>query len=297
MNQDKLLQLKNHSVFVGSDPDLVQASGGNTSWKNGSSVWVKGSGKRLKDANDEEIFSTVNVRTLNEDEIADCQDFSMFSSNSISPSIETNFHILIRNECVTHLHSLGAISIGISDEIVRAKIADLGISFVPYARPGAALAQAIRKVDGFQEKILVLQNHGVIFSDVSCRAIEKKNEIFENAISDLFDNLQEQPHLPGWKEILISGVLTPDEAVFLGKTPFVKSDSQVSGSIAISKSGELLFPPNFSSDRIELAHFYVRVAKKIEKKTQVNYLSSYEVDSLVSWEKEIKRIEMADRCN
>jgi hypothetical protein len=155
------------------------------------------------------------------------------------------------------------------------------------------LAQAIRKTSKYQENILVLQNHGVIFSDSSCLRIEKQLERFENSIRDLFASLNEIPQLPDWIEILVSGVLTPDEAVFLGKTPFVKSEIKDSNSIAINKSGDLLFPQNLTTDRIELAHFYVRVAKMISKKTLINYLPNSEVESLLGWDKELKRIEMA----
>lgn len=293
MERERLTELKNHSVLIGSNPDLVQASGGNTSWKIGSSIWVKGSGKRLKDAWVEDIFSNLNFKTLTEDKITTCQDFSELTANSISPSIEANFHILIKSEFVTHLHSLGAISVSVADEIVRSKILDSGISFVNYSRPGVDLAQAIKATSKFQENVLVLQNHGVIFSDSSCTRIEKKIEIFENRIRNLFENLNEEPQLPNWIEILVSGVLTPDEAVFLGKTPFIKSDVQVRDSISISNSGELIFPKNLSNDRIEMAHFYVRIAKMISKKTEVNYLPTIEVESLLGWDKEIKRIEMA----
>ena len=293
MERANLRQLRNHSAFVGSNPDLVQASGGNTSWKSDSSVWVKGSGKRLKDALSEDIFSIINFDMLTEDEIATCQDFSTLASNSISPSIEANFHILIKSDFVTHLHSLGAISLSVSDETVCSKVLALGLSFVPYCRPGVDLAQAIRKTPNFQENILVLQNHGVIFSGSSCSQIENKIEIFENAIKVLFENLKEEPKFPDWIEVLVSGVLTPDEAVFLGKTPFIKSDVPLIDSIAINYSEDLLFPKNLSNDRIEMAYFYVRVAKMISKKTRVSYLSSSEVESLLSWDKEIKRIDMA----
>jgi rhamnose utilization protein RhaD (predicted bifunctional aldolase and dehydrogenase) len=293
MDEVNLRQLRDHSAFVGSNPDLVQASGGNTSWKSDSSVWVKGSGKRLKDALSEEIFSIINFDSLSEDEIASCQDFSTLASNSISPSIEANFHILIKSKFVTHLHSLGAISLSVSDETAFSKVLNLGLSFVPYCRPGVDLAQAIRKTANFQENILVLQNHGIIFSGSSCSQIENKIEIFENAIKALFENSKEEPQFPDWIEILVSGVLTPDEAVFLGKTPFIKSDIPLIDSIAINYSEDLLFPKNLSNDRIEMAYFYVRVAKMISKKTRVSYLPSSEVESLLGWDKEIKRIDMA----
>jgi len=293
MEQERLAELKDHSVFVGSNPDLVQASGGNTSWKNGSTVWVKGSGKRLKDARAEDIFSVIDFGALTEGVIASTQDFSALVSNSSSPSIEANFHILIKNDYVTHLHSLGAISIGVSSENVRSRISDLGISFVPYARPGVDLAKAILQSDMFQENTLVLQNHGVIFSDSSCSQIENKVRIFESAMKNLFEKLEQETHYPNWVEILVSGVLTPDEAVFLGRKPFVESDISMTDSVSINSNGQLLFPEKFSQDRIEMASFYLRVAKLIEKKTHVTYLPIEEVDSLLGWDKEKTRIAMA----
>jgi rhamnose utilization protein RhaD (predicted bifunctional aldolase and dehydrogenase) len=293
MGRNQLKELKDHSVLVGSNPDLVQASGGNTSWKSGTSIRVKGSGKRLKDASIEDIFSVIKFDSLTEDEIATCQDFSTLTSNSMPPSIEANFHILIKNNFVTHLHSLGAISLSVSDESIRNQVLNSDLSFIPYCRPGVDLAQAIRQTINYQKNILVLQNHGIILSDSSCLQIEKRLEFFEKSIRSLFESLTEVPQFPDWIEILVSGVLTPDEAVFLGKTPFAKSDAPLIDSISINHSGELLFPQNLSDDRIEMALFYVRVAKMISKKTRVNYLPTSEVESLLGWDKEIKRIELA----
>jgi ribulose-5-phosphate 4-epimerase/fuculose-1-phosphate aldolase len=293
MEKEYLKELKDHSELVGSNPDLVQASGGNTSWKSGSSIFVKASGKRLKDAWVEDIFSHINFETLSEDQIVTCHDFSVQTLNSMPPSIESNFHILIKNSFVTHLHSLGAISLSVSDNAVRSKVLELGLSFIPYFRPGVDLAKALRKTFNYQENIILLQNHGVIFSDSSCSNIEKKIVNFESTVKKLFESLTEAPQFPGWIEVLVSGVLTPDEAVFLGKTPFVESEVVVGNSIAINKFGELLFPQNLTEDRIEMAHFYVRVAKLISKKTFVSYLPNEEVDSLLGWDKEIKRMGMA----
>jgi hypothetical protein len=53
------------------------------------------------------------------------------------------------------------------------------------------------------------------------------------------------------------------------------------------------FPEGISQDRKDLALFYVRVAKLIEKKAEINYLTDTEVASLLSWDKEKVRIAMA----
>lgn len=292
-----MTELKDHSVFVGTNPDLVQASGGNTSWKMESTIWVKGSGKYLKEACSAEIFSLIDFKSLSEGDIELYEDFSKLTLNEIAPSIEVNFHILLKNDFVTHLHSLGSISIGVSSESTRLKFPSSGISFVPYSRPGIELAKAISSTYNFQTNTLILQNHGVVFSGVSPQSIEANISNFESSVNEFFDSLENEPDFPNWVAILVSGVLTPDEAVFLGRKPFVESEVKVDDSIAINSMGNLIFPSNLSEDRMELAFFYVRVAKLIERKTQVSYLPSCEVDALLDWDKEKIRIAMANKCS
>lgn len=293
MDTGRLAELKAHSIKVGSNPDLVQGSGGNTSWKFDQTVWVKGSGKRLKDAASEDIFSLINFSALSTEDVLAIRDFSNLTSNAISPSIEANLHIFLQSNFVTHLHSLGSIAIGVSERNYEFKTLYENVIFVPYARPGVELVNAISTIEGYKNKILILQNHGLIISGQESGEIESKIEIFENQVSEYFTKTLHDEELPNWIEILTSGVLTPDEAVFLGKTPFVKSEEVLSNSVGINSKGELLFPESFSADRVELATFFMRVAKLIEKKTPINYLSKSEVHDLLEWDKEKIRIAMA----
>jgi rhamnose utilization protein RhaD (predicted bifunctional aldolase and dehydrogenase) len=294
MTTHRLAELKDHSLKIGSNRDLVQASGGNTSWKEKGFAWVKGSGKRLKDAHSDDIFALVQYKDLAEADVLGREDFSKLVSGEISPSIETNFHILIASSFVTHLHSLSSVAIGVSLGQIDLGDYEKEILFVPYARPGLNLVKEIQRTNGYLEKILILQNHGAIFSGESCNEIEKKIEFFENTIQKHFVKLPVSDTYPDWIEILTSGVLTPDEAVFLGEKPFVKSENSNVDSVMIDSNGNLLFPKGFSSDRIELAQFYVRVAKLIGNKTQVRYLQEIEVRELLSWDKEQIRIAMAE---
>jgi len=290
---DRIAELKAHSVRVGSNPDLVQASGGNTSWKSDKTVWVKGSGKRLKDANSEEIFSSINYAALTQDDVLTCEDFSHLISNKIPPSIEANFHIFLGCNFVTHLHSLGSIAIGVATINYEFKTLYQNVRFVPYARPGIELVNAISRTERYANNILILQNHGVIISDQESIEIEKKIETLETDIREFFEVQPQSDSYPNWIEILTSGVLTPDEAVFLGKKPFLKSEEIILDSVGINSNGELLFPDGFTFDRMELAKFYVRVAKLIQRKTQVDYLTEKEVNELLSWDKEQIRIALA----
>lgn len=293
MTSKHLTELRAHSVKVGANIDLVQASGGNTSMKIGGRIWVKGSGKRLKDAFSEEIFASIDFETLSESEILSYEDFSSLSNNSILPSIEANFHIFIKSSFVTHLHSLSSIAIGVTSEKLCDPYFESEVRFVPYARPGTKLVGKVKEVENFSEKILVLQNHGVIFSGQSCDEIERKIEKFELMVDNYFKQLPLSDSFPDWIEILTSGVLTPDEAVFLGEKPFVRSERTQNGSVSINSKGQLLFSKRYSHDRIELARFYARVAKLLERKTPVNYLLQSDVRDLLSWDREKIRIQMA----
>jgi rhamnose utilization protein RhaD (predicted bifunctional aldolase and dehydrogenase) len=289
----KIEDLAFHTAKIGEDADLVQGSGGNTSYKFGSVIWIKASGKRFQDALIEPIFAQLDTANLTVKEVLRSENFNSRCLNQLIPSIETNFHLLIEGAFVTHLHSLGSIALGISNIDSQTYLSDHGIWTVPYVRPGNQLAQFIHNARLFQKDSLLLRNHGIIFSGQSPKEIENKIERFESDTQIYIDGLPERDELPGWVEILVNGVLTPDEAVFLGKTPFTKSDVPLIDSISINCSGELLFPQNLSNDRIEMAEFYVRVAKMISKKTRVDYLPTSEVDSLLGWDKEIKRIELA----
>ncbi len=293
METGRLAELKAHSFKLGSNPDLVQGSGGNTSWKSDRTVWVKGSGRRLKDATSEEIFSSINFTALSTEDILLTQDFSKLTSNDISPSIEANIHIFLRSPFVSHLHSLGSIAIGVSERNYEFKTLYENVIFVPYARPGTELVNVISRIEEHEIKILILQYHGLIFSGQESGEIESKIEMFEHQVSEYFTQILHNEELPNWIDILTSGVLTPDEAVFLGETPFTKSEEALANSVGINSKGELLFPGKFSVDRVEIAKFFTRVAKLIERKTSINYLSKSEVHDLLEWDKEKIRIAMA----
>lgn len=289
-------ELIEHSVKVGTNLDLVQASGGNTSWKSTGTVWVKGSGKCLKDANSQQIFAQINFGELSQSQIISCLDFTPYTIGSITPSIETNFHILIDNPFVTHLHSLAAIAFG-SMKLSSDDISELcernNISILSYVRPGVDLAREVINVQDCQKRILLLENHGVIFSAENTSDLEFKIRNFEKEVSNFIKFIPKNENLPNWIDILTQGVLTPDEAVFLGETPFVKSENPIQNLIYIKSDGCVNFPKGISQDRKDLALFYVRVAKLIEKKAEINYLTATEVSSLLRWDKEKLRIAMA----
>ena len=295
MESITLEALCDHSVNVGSQINLVQASGGNTSWKNGSNIWVKASGKRLKDAHIENIFSQLKIDTITDFEVLNSDTFDKYCLGDLMPSIELNFHLLIKNSIVTHLHSFGAIALGISvlsdDEI--SYFESQGIVFVSYARPGVELVKKINQSLGNGSSIFLLENHGVIFSSESFLDLERNISNFERIVHNFFSNKSPQVEYPDWIKIITSGVLTPDEGVFLGFAPFQNTLDNNENTIEISSMGEVIFPKKITKDRLELAKFYIGISKFLSKKVQIRYLPQKEVLELLDWDREKLRIEMA----
>ena len=52
------------SEEIGRDFNLIQGAGGNTSYKEGDSIFIKASGYKLRDSLDKDIFVEVNLKKL-----------------------------------------------------------------------------------------------------------------------------------------------------------------------------------------------------------------------------------------
>jgi len=50
-----------YCAAIGADPLLVQGAGGNVSWKESDTLWVKASGTWLKEAVQKDIFVPVEI--------------------------------------------------------------------------------------------------------------------------------------------------------------------------------------------------------------------------------------------
>jgi len=140
--------LRQLSVRAGSNPLLVQASNGNTSIKLEGILWIKGSGKWLARANQEEILIPIELAEAKETveqggEIAPRQ----ISTNvRMRPSIETAMHAVLPHRVVIHVHSINTIAWAIrSDGIeeLTARLRGLQWQWIPYAASGIPLAREI----------------------------------------------------------------------------------------------------------------------------------------------------------
>ena len=184
-----LKELADVSAPMGRDFSLIQAAGGNTSIKDGNTLWVKASGQWLMHAQRQPLFVPVRLHGVRARIAADEADpvgpelQTELDASGLRPSIETTLHALMPQRAVLHAHSIDAIAWTVREdgqESVTERLIGLRWGWVPYVRPGLpltrrvalALADAARTqnaVSGNEDvsggaalDVLVFGNHGLL---------------------------------------------------------------------------------------------------------------------------------------
>lgn len=174
------------SARLGSDRDLVQGAGGNTSLKRDGALWVKASGTWLSAALDRPIFVGLDLaevlRRLEAGEAEPAMPARLDPDFPLRPSIETTLHALLPHRVVLHVHSVNTIAYAIREDgpaLLAERLAGLRWAWVPYARPGLPLTRAVQAVLGGAPDVLVLGNHGLVVGGDDERAAEALLETVE----------------------------------------------------------------------------------------------------------------------
>ena len=155
---------------IGADPLLVQGAGGNVSWKDEGTLWVKASGTWLAEAESKEIFVPVNLTFLQT--ALKEQNFSVkpevTSDSNLRPSIETLLHALMPQRVVLHLHPVEILAHLVQDNArqkIKKRVGDsVKWIYVDYFKPGADLARAVSEqlTTRTDADVVFLGNHGVV---------------------------------------------------------------------------------------------------------------------------------------
>lgn len=151
---------------------LVQAGGGNISFKTQSDLIIKASGQWFKNALEKDIFVTLDLNRSYQ-EFSKCadgkDDFNscIVGDSDLRPSIETAMHLALKHNCVLHTHSIFSIMAGIRKDAsfyIANKIAKRFChAFIPYVRPGYELAKWVEKAAQSPSiDVFLLANHGVL---------------------------------------------------------------------------------------------------------------------------------------
>lgn len=309
MGSEVLADLNRHAAAIGSDVRLVQGAGGNLSGKDGDLVWVKASGTRLAEAEQRPIFVGVDGPRARQ-EVLVAEDLrhvvvELADERASRPSIETALHVLLPHRFVFHVHAVGAVAAGVrrdpGDALARLeKVAPA--RWVPYAKPGIALARAVlaaaEDAGSSPELVFLLGNHGLLTAAATADRARELVDECERALRRVEPTSPAVPSdgdpavlvPPGsltaeGARVLCGGVLTPDEAVFLGRRPFGE-DFRDGCTAVVTADGAVLVRDALSADAREIASSMVQVALQADPGSAVHYLDDDEVTALVDWEAE-----------
>lgn len=155
---------------IGANPLLVQGAGGNVSWKDGDTLWIKASGTWLAEADKKDIFVPVDLPHLRG--AIENGDFSVAprlrEESLLRPSIETLLHALMPHRVVVHLHAIEILAHLVRDNYQTdfQSLLDASIHWttVGYHKPGDALATNVNAALAREPTVSVifLKNHGVV---------------------------------------------------------------------------------------------------------------------------------------
>jgi rhamnose utilization protein RhaD (predicted bifunctional aldolase and dehydrogenase) len=246
-------ELKDLSVFLGNDIDLVQGAGGNVSAKHKGVLLIKASGFWLKDASKKDIFVQLDYKrvlgSIKQGEV-NFEDYIVLDkfNTKLRPSIETTMHALMPHKFVIHVHSINVISYAVlknAKELIEDKIGDIDWLWVPYAKPGITLTREFIQLDAPRFDVIVLANHGLVVGgdtkeEVLCRLREveenllrptrffsykvdkiRLNTIVENTDYKLpyYDICHQIAKDSLSKKVISNNSLYPDHVIFLGAGP------------------------------------------------------------------------------
>lgn len=172
--------VKEFCTQIGADPLLVQGAGGNISWKDGDTLWIKASGTWLAEAESKEIFVPVNLKHLQA--ALTKRDFSVkpevMNNSGLRPSIETLLHALMPHKLVVHLHAVEILA-HLVQANAKQKIQKIvgeaaAWIYVDYFKPGADLARAvseqlIKKIDA---DVVFMGNHGIVIGGNDIQGVD-----------------------------------------------------------------------------------------------------------------------------
>jgi rhamnose utilization protein RhaD (predicted bifunctional aldolase and dehydrogenase) len=274
MQPPELETLRRVSARVGSDINLVQGAGGNTSIKHDGVLWVKASGAWLSEAEKRDIFVPVDLpgalRALEQGiETMPVVD----PRATLRPSIETSLHALLPHRVVLHVHAVNAIAwaacVGVEDEIAQ-RLQGLAWARVPYRRPGLPLSRAVADATAQETPdVLVLGNHGLLAGAEDCAAAEALVREVERRLhlparsapsgdhaalaamcrgTDYRPALDDASHRlatdPRSLAIVTAGSLYPDHVVFLGPAMRALAPGErIADVVAATSAAENLAPP------------------------------------------------------
>jgi rhamnose utilization protein RhaD (predicted bifunctional aldolase and dehydrogenase) len=301
---------------VGADPLLVQGAGGNVSWKDGDTLWIKASGTWLADAARKDIFVPVDLAHLRAAIAAGDMDVQprCLDASGLRPSIETLLHALMPQPVVVHLHAVALLAHLVRADCLDSLKARLGKrvrwALAPYRKPGLQLAQAVAAAlaDNPEAQVVFLQNHGVVIGAHSTAEVAAILALMQDALADPPRPMLASPGKPPtlgapyaalddhgiaqlaldpqlFAQLAEGWALCPDHVVFLGPKAHVAPGPEL-----VFVRGEGVYAmPGFNAAKLAQLRCYYDVLAR-HNGAPLATLTDSDVAALLNWDAEQYRM-------
>ena len=203
---NELIKISN---FYGSSKEYVIAGGGNTSFKDADTIWIKASGHSLADltgdglvALNREKLQVVSSNTYSDDPTTREEQVKTDLFRSIvdpaenkRPSVETSLHEIIKYKYIVHLHPtlINGLLCSRNAKNLTHKLFGESVLFVPYVDPGYTLFKKLEsEIILYRGKftkdpqIIFLENHG---SFVGADTTDEIRNIYDDIIQKISKEL------------------------------------------------------------------------------------------------------------
>jgi NAD(P)-dependent dehydrogenase (short-subunit alcohol dehydrogenase family)/rhamnose utilization protein RhaD (predicted bifunctional aldolase and dehydrogenase) len=190
------------SKYYGNDKEYVIAGGGNTSFKDNETIWIKASGESLSELNEEGLVALsrqklhiISSGIYSEDPLIREEQFKddLFRSildpgKNMIPTVETSLHEIIQYKFIVHLHPtlINGVLCSRNAKSLTLKLFGESVLFLPYTDPGYTLFKKLEsEIISYRGKfshdpqIIFVENYG---SFVGADSSEEIKKIYDDII-------------------------------------------------------------------------------------------------------------------
>lgn len=187
--------------------DYVKGGGGNTSFKDEATLWIKPSGTTLSGLSPDR-FVKIDRSRLNavyemvapadaaarEERVRNLLQDSVLDEGRGRPSVETPLHDLLRHAFVVHTHPplVNGMTCAAEGGKAAARLFPEAL-WIPYTDPGYVLSMRVRddvaeyeRRHGVQPSIILLENHGIVVGGDSAEEVHTRYRHVMEVLGDCY---------------------------------------------------------------------------------------------------------------
>lgn len=216
MRLDEIVAISNK---YGKNHDFVIAGGGNTSCKDETNLFIKGSGVSLANINEkgfvrmereklnaiwEKEYSN-DLNKVDGEVLTDIMGARGREEYSKRPSVEVLLHDLFPQKFVLHVHPaiLNGMTCANAGKEAASRLFGNKAEWIPAMRPGYLLASYAKKVidkhrlqNGKDLKLMFIENHGVFFAADTVKELDNLVECTMNSVKEVITQVPNYSDVP-----------------------------------------------------------------------------------------------------